>query len=966
MAIAAVTALALSACFSPWKGDTGTFSISTGGSGGGRTIWNGINTDTLEHVITLEGPGPEQTATVTGAGTVQFSVVPGVWNIAIEGRLNGELVAEGSRTVDIKTGSNGAITISMREPTKNTLIEMVRVQGGSFQMGQNGNGNSNNVTPVHTVTLTGFYIGKYEVTQAQYQTVMGTNPSSHTTGADEGEVQEKRPVENVSWYDALVFCNKLSMSEGLSPAYSIGGSTDPSAWGTVPTTTSSVTPWNAVVMVAGSNGYRLPTEAQWEYAAKGGPSASSPYKIYSGSDNIDDVAWHSGSKTHEAGKRYRNELGIYDMSGNVWEWCWDWYDENYYSSSPQTDPPGAPSGSLRVQRGGGYNDDYSTGYFRSAYRKGYYGPYINLGFRVVLPASMGQPSEPPVEPPEEPGMEGFVCANAAQWNEALAEIRDGGSNKTYTINVTGGFDLPGYTAGNTFGSAENINVIIRGNYTIKLDGSGSLLSIGAGQTVTMRDLKLKGRGDVLPNNVPLVMVEGGTFTMEGSASVTGNTNSGGNGGGVAVYANGKFNMSGSAVISGNILTEKNIGGGGALGGNGGGVYVDGGTFNMSGSAVISENTVTVNIQDTGYGGGVYIKNGTFTMSGSAVISGNKATGSDGNGGGVYVSGGAFQIITGTIYGSGEGNSSNTATNGAALYKSPSGGTAEYGTGAAWTGVSNLETTDFTIRVTNGVLAPLSFNVSDAGGWNTAVTAIRGGGGTNGSPKAYTINITDDFNLPGYSDYTFNNVTGITVTINGGNHTITLSGTDMRNLLRINANQTVIMTNLNLRGRGIETGDTLNGTTLVHIEGTNAALTMSGGTISGNNNTGVGGGGVYVYYGGTFTMSGSAKVSGNKAPLGGGVYVTGANSKFEMSGSAVISGNTANSGGGVYVASGGTFQLYSGTIYGTDESNTALWNTASDSAALYKDNDGTAEYWNGSGWQPINAGDNSGNNTIIRQ
>jgi len=123
-----------------------------------------------------------------------------------------------------------------------------------------GTAATGDVTPVHTVTLTAFKMGKYEVTQEQYQAVMGSNPSSFKSSPSSGEVQSKRPVEYVSWYNAIVFCNKLSIMDGLTPAYSVNGSTDTSTWGNVPTSSNST--WDAVTIVAGSTGYRLPTEAQ--------------------------------------------------------------------------------------------------------------------------------------------------------------------------------------------------------------------------------------------------------------------------------------------------------------------------------------------------------------------------------------------------------------------------------------------------------------------------------------------------------------------------------------------------------------------------------------------------------------------------------------------------------------------------------------------------------------------------------
>ena len=190
-----------------------------------------------------------------------------------------------------------------------TGIELVWVSGGSFQMGKDlGTAATGDYTPVHTVWLTGFYMGKYPVTQAQYQAVMGSNPSYFPSNPASGEVQEKRPVEYVTWYDAVEFCNKLSERDGLQAVYTISGRTPSTGY---PITDATVTAdWS-------KSGYRLPTEAQWEYAAKGGNGSPGNY-TYSGSNTICDVAWYSdnsGSKTHEVGKKQANELGIYDMSG---------------------------------------------------------------------------------------------------------------------------------------------------------------------------------------------------------------------------------------------------------------------------------------------------------------------------------------------------------------------------------------------------------------------------------------------------------------------------------------------------------------------------------------------------------------------------------------------------------------------------------------------------------------------------
>jgi len=187
-------------------------------------------------------------------------------------------------------------------------FNMVRVDGGTFQMGSNDSEAESDEKPVHQVTLSSYSIGETEVTQELWQAVMGSNPS-YFKGAN-------LPVEQVSWDACQEFIDKLNNLTG--------------------------------------HRFRLPTEAEWEYAARGG-NKSRGYK-YSGSNTIDDVAWYdgnSGGKTHPGKTKQSNELGLYDMSGNVWEWCQDRYGK--YSSGSQTNPTGSNSGNRRVGHGGSWN-----------------------------------------------------------------------------------------------------------------------------------------------------------------------------------------------------------------------------------------------------------------------------------------------------------------------------------------------------------------------------------------------------------------------------------------------------------------------------------------------------------------------------------------------------------------------------------------------------------------------------------
>lgn len=247
------------------------------------------------------------------------------------------------------------------------------VPGGIFTMGDTRGGGFPNELPTHIVTVSTFIIGKYEVTQGEYQSIMGYNPASGFG------VGVSYPGYYVNWYSALKYCNLRSMNEGLTPVYTISGSTNPNEWGAVPDWVTSAT-WDAVICNWNANGYRLPTEAEWEFAARSG--TATPDYLYSGSDDINVVAWYetnSGSSSHPVGIKASNELGIYDISGNAWEWVWDVYD-TYYDGA-QTNPHGAFNGIYRVGRGGAwlYGDLDCRLVVRHRYQP-YFSSYV--GFRL--------------------------------------------------------------------------------------------------------------------------------------------------------------------------------------------------------------------------------------------------------------------------------------------------------------------------------------------------------------------------------------------------------------------------------------------------------------------------------------------------------------------------------------------------------------------------------------------------------
>ena len=248
--------------------------------------------------------------------------------------------------------------------------DMVPVKGGTYQIGAEKGENEG-----HRVTIDNFKIARTQVTWWQY--ILFCRATNREMPAPPGwGRQGDHPVVNVNWYDAMQYLNWVSERLGYMPAYEITERIDQKN-----KSNFDKQKWT-VTLRKDADGLRLPTEAEWEYAARGGDKSNRT--IYAGSENLDDVGWYSAnaeSKTHPVAEKKANALGLYDMSGNVWEWCWDWYDENYYKNSPEKNPAGPDSGSYRVLRGGSWLRD--ADYCRVAYRN-FSGPVNrdgSVGFR---------------------------------------------------------------------------------------------------------------------------------------------------------------------------------------------------------------------------------------------------------------------------------------------------------------------------------------------------------------------------------------------------------------------------------------------------------------------------------------------------------------------------------------------------------------------------------------------------------
>ena len=233
---------------------------------------------------------------------------------------------------------------------KNTLIEtdLIQVKGGTFKMGSKNSDTSAELDEQkeHSVILNTFEISKFEVTVWEWKQFIKANKMKMPIKPSWGW-QDNYPINGITWNEAIAYCNWLSTKEKLQPCYSKKGPN--------------------FVCNFKANGYRLPTEAEWEFAAKGGTN-SKGFR-YSGSDKLEDVAWYkaySNGQPHTVGTKLPNELGIYDMSGNVWEWCWDWYNKDFYKLEKGDNPKGPEMGERRTVRGGSW--DSKSNYVRPANR----------------------------------------------------------------------------------------------------------------------------------------------------------------------------------------------------------------------------------------------------------------------------------------------------------------------------------------------------------------------------------------------------------------------------------------------------------------------------------------------------------------------------------------------------------------------------------------------------------------------
>ncbi len=397
------------------------------------------------YTLTLEAAPPEG-GTVTGTGIyeegeeVQITATSNEGYFFVNWTGNGEVVRPDAQHIYMVPPQNTTLVANFA-----LTPDMVQVQNGVFQMGDEVGDLWWTTRPVHSVTLTyDYWIGKFLVTFEQYD--IFCEATGRSKPGDEGWGRGLNPVIHVSWWDVIAYCNWLSERNGLAVAYDSDGK--------LLNRDGEITEDIRQV-----EGYRLPTEAEWEYAASGGHQALPipPRFRYAGSDNIDDVAWYggnSGGRTHTVGGKQANPLGLYDMSGNVWEWCHDWYGN--YSSSAKTDPIGPSSASNRIMRGSTWSQ-HSLDWCRVAYRTSSSPNTRNsgLGFRLSRTDGIDKAM---ITVESSPTAAGDVRVNSGDWSTHQQANLDIGSQVTVEARANEGYEWEGWYEGNTKASDQAVYV----------------------------------------------------------------------------------------------------------------------------------------------------------------------------------------------------------------------------------------------------------------------------------------------------------------------------------------------------------------------------------------------------------------------------------------------------------------------------------------------------------------------------